>query len=243
LREAARRISAAGSFPSTYNEIIELPGIGPYTAAAVASISFGERRAVLDGNVIRVLSRLTANGGDTQSPKTRHLLLAVAQDLLNPRQPAKHNQAMMELGATICVPGVPKCGECPVEKLCKARAQGLERELPLKNRKAKLRRVRRTLLVAIQNGNILLWQRPQDAPMLGGFWELPEPNQLPAATISRQVHEFQHAITNRIYEFKVVEAKSPQPGIECQWVNLDRMGSIPISTVARKALSPWGVLG
>jgi len=238
LREAARQIVARGSFPSTYDEIIELPGIGPYTAAAIASICFDEPKAVLDGNVIRVLARVTADPGDIANSKTKQRLQEAAQKFIDVKDPARHNQAMMELGATVCLPKDPKCCGCPVEKLCKARLKSLERQLPVKKRKSEIRRVRRTLLVVIRNGHILLWQRSQEAALLGGFWELPEPNQLPAAKPVRLIHEFSHAITNRIYEFEVVASKIARPPKTFEWIRLDRLDAIPLSTVVRKALSP-----
>ena len=238
VREAARRIVARGGFPPTYDEIIELPGIGPYTAAAISSICFDEPKAVLDGNVIRVLARVTADDGDIGSSKTKQRLQEAAQKLTDVTDPARHNQAMMELGATICLPKDPKCCECPVEKLCKAKRRGLERELPVKMRKIDIRRVRRTLLVVIRNGHILLWRRSQEAALLGGFWELPEPNQLPGAKPDRLIHEFSHAITNRIYEFEVMAAKVNRPPVTLQWIRLDQLNAIPLSTVVRKALAP-----
>lgn len=237
LRESARRIVERGAFPATYDEILELPGIGPYTAAAIASICFDEPKAVLDGNVIRVLARITADEGDVGSSKTKQRLQVAAQKLIDVTNPARHNQAMMELGATVCLPKDPKCCGCPVEKLCKARLKRLERQLPVKKRQIEIRRVRRTLLVVIRNGHILLWRRSQEAALLGGFWELPEPNQLPVAKPDRLIHEFSHAITNRIYEFEVMTAKLARPPALFQWVLLDQLKAIPLSTVARKALA------
>ena len=236
LRAAARLIVAAGKFPDDYDEILKLPGIGPYTAAAVSSICFGTPRAVLDGNVIRVVARLTQDSGDIQSLRTKERLQQVAQLLLHPANPAAHNQAVMELGATICVPRAPKCELCPVSEFCAARSSGLERELPIKLRRAEIRRERRTLLVAIRNGNILLWQRAKDHAMLGGFWELPEPHQLPEANSAKLLSEFSHAITNHIYDFRVVRIRAGQVAFPLQWTPLGQLPALPLSTVTRKAL-------
>jgi A/G-specific adenine glycosylase len=236
LRAAARQIVAAGAFPESYDEILQLPGIGPYTAAAVASICFGSPRAVLDGNVMRVLARITRDDGDILSSRTRDRLQQAAQVLLDPADPAAHNQAVMELGATICIPREPKCEFCPVLIYCSARSSGLERELPIKIRRAEIRRSRRSLLVAIRNGNILLWQRAQDAAMLGGFWELPEPYQLPEAKSGQLIHKFSHAITNHIYDFRVFSTCAGQASPNLQWVPLGQLSALPLSTVARKAL-------
>lgn len=236
LRAAARLIVAAGKFPEQYEAILELPGVGPYTAAAVSSICFGTPRAVLDGNVIRVVARLTQDSGDIQSLRTKERLQQVAQMLLDPANPAAHNQSVMELGATICIPRAPKCELCPVSEFCAARSSGLERELPIKLRRVEIRRERRTLLVAIRNGKILLWQRAKDAAMLGGFWELPEPHQLPEATSAKLLSEFSHAITNHIYDFRVVRTRAGQVAFPLQWTPLGQLPALPLSTVTRKAL-------
>jgi len=236
LRAAAQQIVIAGQFPSTYQEILALPGIGPYTAAAVSSICFGIPCAVLDGNVSRVLARLTADKGDVRSSSTRTRLQLTAQLLLNVRNPSDHNQAVMELGATICIPRDPKCKLCPVSSHCQAYSAGLVHELPIKVRRAEIRRQTRTLLVAIRNGNILLWQRAQDAAMLGGFWELPEPHQLPEAKSAKLLQEFSHAITNHIYDFRVVLTRVRHVPPTLQWVSLEQLSALPLSTVTRKAL-------
>jgi len=242
VRAAAQMIVANGAFPDSYDAIIALPGIGPYTAAAVASICFGLPHAVLDGNVMRVLARLTQEEGDIQSSGTRQRLQQSAQDLLDISNPSNHNQAMMELGAVVCIPREPKCKFCPISKDCRAYSSGLAAELPIKLRRAEIRRVRRTLLVAIRNGNILLWQREQDAAMLGGFYELPEPHQLPEVKTAKLLFEFSHAITNHIYDFHVIAARVGQANSPLQWVRLEQLSALPLSTVARKALAGGKVL-
>ncbi|MBI2687536.1 MAG: A/G-specific adenine glycosylase [Acidobacteria bacterium] len=242
LRAAARKIVEAGAFPATFDDILALPGVGPYTAAAIASICFDAPHAVLDGNVMRVLARLTRNKGDILSSRTRAALQESAQTLLDAGSPAEHNQAMMELGAVICTPRDPACEECPLLKYCLARVAGLESELPIKGRRAEIRRVRRSLLVAIRNGNILLWQRAQDAAMLGGFWELPEPHQLPEAKTAKLLHKFSHAITNHVYDFHVMAVRVSQEPSTLQWTPLNQLSALPLSTVTRKALLALRVL-
>jgi A/G-specific adenine glycosylase len=236
VRAAAQMIVANGAFPDSYDAIIALPGIGPYTAAAVASICFGLPHAVLDGNVMRVLARLTQEEGDIQSSGTRQRLQQSAQDLLDAGNPSNHNQAMMELGAVVCIPREPKCKFCPLSKDCRAHYSGLAAELPIKLRRAEIRRVRRSLLVVIRNGNILLWQREQDAAMLGGFYELPEPHQLPEEKTVKLLYEFSHAITNHIYDFRVMATRVSQAPASLNWTPLGDLSVLPLSTVARKAL-------
>jgi A/G-specific adenine glycosylase len=242
VRAAAQKIVENGAFPATYDEIIALPGIGPYTAAAIASICFDLPHAVLDGNVMRVLSRLTQEEGDIQSSATRQRLQQSAQNLLDVSHPSNHNQAMMELGAVVCIPKEPKCKFCPVSRDCHAHSAGLARELHVKLRRAEIRRVRRSLLVAIRNGNILLWQREQDAALLGGFYELPEPHQLAEVKTAKLLYEFPHAITNHIYDFHVMAARVGQVNPPLQWVPLEQLSALPLSTVARKALTGGNVL-
>lgn len=238
LREAARRITASGAFPSSYESILALPGIGPYTAAAIASISFGLPFAVLDGNVMRVLARLTCDSSDIQSAKTRQRLQTVAQALLDPEDPARHNQAIMELGATVCIPKSPHCIECPLSPYCEGRKSGAAAQFPIKLRKAEVHRVSRTLLLAIRNRQVLMWQRPPDSSQLKGFWELPEPPHWPDAKVVKPLHSFTHAITNHIYNFEVVHARVSRVPASLSWIDFDRIKLLPVSTVARKALTP-----
>src|SRR5580692_2995461 len=121
LQSAARQIVERGSFPRAYHEIRELAGVGDYTAAAVASIAFGLPHAVVDGNVRRVTARITNGKGDTQE---------IADLLLERKNPSRSNQALMELGAVICLPRDPLCAECPIVKQCEARKLGTQNELP-----------------------------------------------------------------------------------------------------------------
>src|ERR1700730_6175523 len=132
LLRAAQEIEArhAGNFPREYEAALALPGIGRYTAAAVLSIAYDAPHAVLDGNVARVLARIGALHGDLRAPAMWRKLEATAQDLLARNVPGEWNQAMMELGATVCTPKSPRCDECPVEKLCRARQLGIAEKLP-----------------------------------------------------------------------------------------------------------------
>ena len=124
LQAAARAITATEGFPRDYASLRALPGVGPYTAAAVSSIAFDQPCAVLDGNVLRVLARITNDSSDIASARTRAGFQRVADGLLAPECPGEFNQAMMELGATICLPRVPTCSFCPVAEFCEARKAG-----------------------------------------------------------------------------------------------------------------------
>ncbi len=232
LQAAAQTIVALGAFPRDHATLRTLPGIGDYTAAAVASIAYDLPHAVVDGNVVRVLARFLAEPVPSKSR-----VQIVADAFLNPAEPSRHNQAVMELGATICTPKDPQCARCPLAKWCQAHQKGLARELPIKLRKTVIRRVQRSLLVVIKNGNILLWQRPPDAAILSGFWELPEPHQLPTAKIGRALHIFKHSITNHIYTFQVLQASVHRVPSPLEWVSPDRLSTLPLSTATRKALA------
>lgn len=237
LQRAARKIAESGGFPRDYESILELPGVGAYTAAAVASIAFGKAHAVLDGNVMRVIARLTADDGDIGSPATRARLGQEAARLLDRRDPGGFNQAMMELGATICLPRNPLCLLCPVSGECQAREQGRQGELPVKLRRIEPVRIQATLLAIERAGSILLWRRDEAARKLGGFWELPSPDELPKAAIGETVGSFRHSITNHNYTFTVVKARVSRPEGRFEWIGFKRLDGVPLSTTARKALA------
>src|ERR1700749_1303229 len=137
LQNAAKVIVAkhGGEFPRSAEHALALPGIGSYTAAAILSIAFGERHAVLDGNVARVIARLDAMHGDLREGSRWQALQAAADTLLDPEAPSDWNQAMMELGAMICTPKSPQCLICPVAGFCRARHQGLTDVIPEKRKK------------------------------------------------------------------------------------------------------------
>jgi A/G-specific adenine glycosylase len=132
LQKASRQIVAEfkGSFPKRREQMLSLPGIGEYTASAITSIAFDEKSAVLDGNVARVLARLGAIRGDLRESKKWQRLQKEAECLLDPEAPGDWNQAMMELGATVCTPRAPQCLLCPVASFCEGRKLGIAEELP-----------------------------------------------------------------------------------------------------------------
>lgn len=223
LQKAARQLVELGGFPREHAAIRELAGIGSYTAGAVASIAFGLPHPAIDGNVRRVVIRLT---GDADAS-----IEVEAGALLDRRNAGQHNQALMELGAMICVPRDPHCGECPVEKLCGARQQGLENELPLVKAKAKLVRRERTLAVVRRGGKILL----VPSPRVAGFWDLPEP--FPGIHMGAGLGTFRHAITTSQYVFEVREASlAGRIPKGARWWDEASLGQIPFGTASKKAL-------
>lgn len=244
LQRAARQIAEAGAYPKDHGSIRELPGVGAYTAAAIASIAFGEVRAAVDGNVLRVLARVTADKGELRNTEIRARLGAQAESLLDRQRPGDFNQAMMELGATVCHPRSPRCAECPVAKWCEARALGLQSELPIKSAPPRHNDVARRLLIVRRNGSILLRQIAAESRRLAGFWELPEPEHLPGARAMREIGEFRHTIVSTNHCCRVLQAstgRKPADGV-CRWTPLASLKSLPLSTMARKALVLAGLV-
>jgi A/G-specific adenine glycosylase len=235
LQSAAREIVRLGKFPRDYEALRALPGVGPYTAAAVASIAFGAPCAAVDGNVLRVMARVTNDAGDIGSSGTRARLQEQAQVLLDRRQPGHFNQAMMELGATVCLPRAPLCPQCPVAADCQARLAGTERQLPVKLRKIVARNIEASLVVIERRGEILLWQRDEGG-RLAGFWELPAAEQLSSLQNAREIGSFRHTITNNRFLFTVMSGSVRRTPKGCKWHALASLPEIPLSTSARKAL-------
>ncbi|MBS1873138.1 MAG: A/G-specific adenine glycosylase [Acidobacteria bacterium] len=237
MQRAARAMLEMGGFPTDYEAIRGLPGVGDYTAAAVASIAFGAPYAVLDGNVMRVMARVEDEPGDIRSTVVRRRLLDAAQRRLDAADPGLFNQALMELGATLCAPANPKCLLCPVETHCVARRNGRERELPVKSRPGQRRAVVVTLLAIEKDGRLLMWRRAEDSARLAGFWELPESEMAPDAEIVGVAGTFRHSITNTTYEMVVKRARLARKPLGFSWLDEDQLRTLPLSTTARKAIA------
>ncbi len=177
LQRAAKEIVARheGDFPREYEAALALPGIGRYTSAAVLSIAYGAPHAVLDGNVARVLARLGALHGELRAPATWRKLEATAQNLLVRNAPGDWNQAMMELGATVCTPKSPRCGECPVAKSCRALELGIAGELPSARKKRATVKV--TLAAAVlldpRGRTMLMRPRGEEGVLFSRLWQFP----------------------------------------------------------------------
>jgi len=234
LQRAAR--DAASAFPRSYEGLRALPGVGDYTAAAVASIAFGLPHAVLDGNVVRTMARVTNDAGDVSSPAVRRRLQQAADARLDHARPGLFNQAMMELGATLCTPRKPQCLLCPVSALCEGRKAGRQDQLPVKLGKAKPIDEAVTLLLVRRKEEALFWLRPADSARLAGFHELPEASQLPQATRGRLIGEVKHSIVNHRYTIAVYEAALAEAPPGFVWLDPAEALTKPISTIAKKAL-------
>jgi len=226
LRKAARQIVEAGGFPREYSAIRALAGVGDYTAAAVASIAFGLPHAAIDGNVRRVVIRLTGEATADVG--------ALATQLLDRGQPGRWNQALMELGALVCLPRDPLCAACPISGECQAKQRDIQRHLPPPRKKPAMVRKERTLLIIRRKGRILLGPSPR----VSGFWDLPEfsPGAFSGVRLGSRLGEFRHAITNSQYQFEVREARIGACPRDCRWWDERKLREIPLSTAAKKAL-------
>ena len=228
LYAAARKIvqERAGKFPETAEEWRELPGIGRYTSAAIASIAFGERAAVVDGNVERVTERLLGRRLPTAE------VWELAERLLSPERPGDFNQAMMELGATVCVPGEPKCLACPVSSLCVTRGS-----LPAEEKTQGTTKATVFYALDCRKGKVRLRQRAASAAVMPLMWELPEivPNGAEPTVWLR----LKHAITTTNYDVRVVRVDGGKSG---KRFAVEKLGEIPLTGLARKILRSAEIL-
>ena len=176
LQKAAKIVAErGGQFPDTCRELLALPGIGDYTASAIASAAFGRREAAVDGNVLRLVIRLTDCHDDIADPKVKKTVRAQVQAIM-PEKEADiriFNQATMELGATACAPnGPPRCPECPAAGFCLGHLRGTAEALPVKGAKKPRRIEERTVFVLLRQGRVALRKRPKTG-LLAGLWEFP----------------------------------------------------------------------
>jgi A/G-specific adenine glycosylase len=190
LHEGAREIAGprAGVFPDTPEELLAIKGIGQYTAGAIASIAFGRPAALVDGNVVRVFARIFAIGEDVRGGAGLARVWSIARALVPEEDAGSWNQALMELGATLCTPRQPRCLLCPARAVCEARALGKENDLPVLSRKAAPKPVRRLALVATGPGGRVLLGKRRPAGLYGGLWEPPlldRVRETPAESVAR----------------------------------------------------------
>ena len=173
LKEAAELIMTAhgGLLPESYDELLALPGVGPYTAGAIASIAFGERVAAVDGNVLRILSRLTAYDGPINVASSAKPLKELAQALVPAHRPGDFNQSLMDLGAMVCsANGAPHCDACPLAELCAAKRENLAWLLPIKKAKKPRSVEAHTIILLTAGKEVWIRKRPQKQ-LLAGLWE------------------------------------------------------------------------
>ncbi len=243
LLHAARAI-AAGGLPRNHEGLRALAGVGDYTAAAIASIAFGLPHAAVDGNVLRVVARVENDASDIGTSGPRRRFGEIAQSWLDVRHPGLFNQAMMELGATVCLPKDPRCGVCPLAAACRAHREGTAAQLPVKLRKTAPVAIEAVLLVVRNRGRVLLRRREDSARRMPGFWDLPAPADIPGARAGKSHGTFRHTITHYHYTFTVLAGTAPRGLLPagCRWCSSAQFQEIPLSTTACKALKLAGVL-
>jgi len=214
-----------GVFPRTSAELKSLPGIGRYTAAAIASIAFDEPVAVVDGNVERVILRLL---GGTESAVAG--VWATAEQMLGRDNPGVFNQAMMELGATVCVPAEPKCVDCPVRKFC--RTQGRHSTV------AKPRQIKRKIAytLARRADSVLLTQRASTDSLMPAMWELP---QVTPRESDEELFSLRHSITITNYTVRVL---APRGSLTGRWIKNSRLRTLPLTGLTKKILRRAGII-
>ncbi|MBT9332512.1 A/G-specific adenine glycosylase [Paracidobacterium acidisoli] len=246
LHQAAKQIMAhGGQIPRTVTGLRELPGVGEYTAAAIASIAFGEAAAVVDGNVERVLIRYMGQSEEEESRALKTRIQEEAARLLDPERPADFNQAMMELGATMCLPRGPLCLGCPVQEGCATRGEHVT--APAKKMRSREMAYGLFRRKAWPKTEVLLEQRPADASLMAGMWELPEieaktaQEDAPALTV-------RHSITNTNYYVSVFVLNAQQSrelaGTENtrEWIAARMLMEMPLTGLSRKILKRLKVM-
>ncbi len=262
LHAAAQKVvdEFGGSLPSDSSALRSLPGIGRYTAGALASIAFDRPEPVVDGNVARVLTRVFGIREDIGSKRVLDRLWQEAGALARGRRPGDLNQALMELGATICLARAPRCLACPLVRHCNAYRAGDAEALPVKTAKAVPRRVQATAAWLERRGQVLVVRRPEGV-LLGGLWELPggplAASEPPAAGLrralreriglrvarARRVGDIEHGFTHRLLRLHVFRCEPPAGRIRLaeydrhKWVTVDTLATLPRATLTNKALA------
>jgi A/G-specific adenine glycosylase len=261
LHKAAKLVCEKfnGNLPQTYDGLQEIPGIGPYIAAAIVSIAFGKPVPVVDGNVLRVFARFWGIEDDIRDAKTRVALFDRLTPVIATCDPSNFNQAMMELGALVCSPRTPKCGECPLQKDCVAFATHRSSELPFKSKKAPVPHYDIAVGVVWHDGKILIGRR-KETQMLGGLWEFPggklKVGENAEAAAVREVKEetgldvcvlkkyciVKHAythfkITLHAYACDVLSGiAKPHATDELKWVHPEALRDYPFPTANKKVI-------
>ena len=178
MHSAAKTIVDQGSFPQSYDEIIKLRGVGPYTAAAIASFAFGERYPVVDGNVERVYARVYSVTDPVNEKEGRERIRSIAQKAIVGVGPGDYNQAIMNFGALCCTPQNPRCNDCPLSKICKAYNQEAVLEYPVKTKKLKKKNRNITYSVTVQDQGVVMKKRNTD-DIWAGLCDFPELTEVP----------------------------------------------------------------
>ena len=235
LRRAAMEVVRRGGFPRSAKEWQKLPGVGAYTAAAVASIAYHEAAPALDGNQARVLSRLLAFEGTVDTPQR---LRAQAEALIDRERPGDYNQALMDLGSGVCTPRAPKCGLCPVAAFCAARAGGDAESYPHLPPPIARREVEVTVVLAYLGGRVLVRRRPSKG-LLAGLWEFPNDSAgtlaevLPGARATGELARSRHVFTHLVWNMRGLRAEVDALPEGMRAVDAEGLRALPFPTALR----------
>ena len=245
LLKAARVVAEqyGGQFPKDAALLRKLPGVGPYTAAAVASIAFGLPEPAIDGNLTRVLARTQGIREDVTLPSVRKQLEDTARTLIPEDRPGDFNQALMDLGAGVCVPGTPDCEHCPLSELCDAFAAGDAEQLPLQPRKTPPKEIRLNVLIILWQNRVYLVQRNEG--LLRGMYVFLLTEETPSAALRRmkiraraeEAGTARHVFTHRVWEMKLYVCRAAEIPAELipGFYTLDGMNALPVPTAVRAA--------
>lgn len=256
-RAAGLIVARGGRWPATARQWQQLPGVGRYTAGAIASVVLGERIAAVDGNVARVVSRLVRIEPDGDPRRAGTLVQAAAGRLVPPRRSGDFNQACMDLGAVICLPREPACESCPLAGRCEALAGGVVGQIPASRRRPLPRLEQRVVLAALSRKRLLMTRRPRGGRW-SGLWELPNadcPSEAHHTVLSSICSEFglaraeprflgnvSHRLTHRVYRFHVYLAGGASRRRGCslppaaRWFDLSDLDTPPVAAAQRKIL-------
>lgn len=221
-----------GIFPKEEEELLALPGIGPYTASAIASIACGQKKAAVDGNVLRVLSRLFALEEDSTKASFRKKCKESLEKVM-PEDTASFTQSWMELGALICTPRVPACSACPLSALCQAHAKGTETAFPIKPEKKKRKIQEKTVILLTCKDRVALHKR-EEGGLLSGLWEFPtfeghlslSQAQTCFGTSLENGMENRHVFTHLVWDMISYVGKVEKPFSSYQWVTREELASL-----------------
>lgn len=258
LQKGARKVVSdfSGKFPDNLKDAKSIPGIGHYTAGAILSIAYGIPTPAVDGNVLRVFSRVFDLSWDIADPKCQKRFEALVKEEIIPSSPSDFTEALMELGALICTPKSPSCLLCPMRERCKSYQNGTVEERPVKSPKTKPVKTDKVYaLFETPDGRILLLKNPSEG-LLGGLWALPGketkklhvllsdmklPENLPYKFLGNVTHVFTHLRWEmEVYLVKVPEAFAPDT--EHAWVHWEALGDYPLPTVYKKLLKVYKLI-
>ena len=245
-REILRRFE--GRMPGTFQELLGIPGIGLYTAGAIASIAYDECVPAVDGNAIRVFSRLTGYEDCVDSQNSRKAMQTLGEQLVDPSDPSGWNQAVMDLGAGICRPGRPECGICPVYDVCRSGGTEMAQRLPVRQEKKALPvEMYWVILLFDRNLRQVLVQKREET-LLHGLWTFPMvPRDEKNGSLGRVLGEARHVFTHRIWEMEIVEIPDIENGFPMdalksfldsgRWVTMEEIEQLTFPSAMKKALA------